>query len=198
MIDARKSGLKVKCKSDQQPCTYWCEAPLHRNFNHHRNDLRKKVNTCLELLLKEVRNVRMVKLKNCWDPTDPALVQNDKFMDAGLITYWKAVDASFHFNVECHELFLARSAVNNSITRTSATNEGRTIHHSIAKISVNNDVRTEDRVIARRLAKESHQDDDVQHFFRRHRDDRYHWQSHNFNSHSCRRDARFILPRLSC
>ena len=51
-ITDRKKQLPAKAKTDFEPCTYWCCAPTHVNFNQQRNELRKKWNYCLETILK--------------------------------------------------------------------------------------------------------------------------------------------------
>ena len=63
IIKARKDQLPVKVKRDMEPCIYWCISPTHVNFSAQRNDLRKKLNFCLESLLKNRENMRILKLK---------------------------------------------------------------------------------------------------------------------------------------
>ena len=176
LIDKKKKSLPAKAKCAEQPCVYWCAAPLHNNFNHQHNDLRRKLNTCMELIFKGNKNgMRLVKLKNRWDTADSSLVCNDKITDKGLDTYWNAIDASFKFNLQKHKLFLAKNAIN-SATKTVT---GKETH-------------SEDKSHGQFLPREH----DIPRFFKRHSSDQYHWHSRSAREDHHRHQSRYFLPRL--
>ena len=53
--------------------------------------------------------MRVVKIKNAWNPKDNRLVMNDKITENGMTSYWCAVDKTFKFNVTCREAYLAKN-----------------------------------------------------------------------------------------
>ena len=110
IIQKRREQLPKKAQSDHESCVYWCVAPTHANFSIERNEIRKKLNFCLESILKGKQDMRIMKLKE-WNGSDNSLVKKDKMSDHGLYMYWNAVEAAFKFNVEKHELFLARATL---------------------------------------------------------------------------------------
>ena len=50
-------------------------------------------------------------MKDNWDIKDSKLVINDRITETGKTNYWAAIDATFCFNVQRREVFLAKSAV---------------------------------------------------------------------------------------
>ena len=94
-VAERKKQLPIKSKREAEPCIYWCLVPTHKNFSQPCNDTRKKLNFCLESLLKGKQDMRVIKLKEHWDFADQSLVCKDNMTDTGLYSYWKAIDAAF-------------------------------------------------------------------------------------------------------
>ena len=66
LIQKRKDQLPLKAKKEGHPFIYWSMAPTHKNFSSQRNDLRKKMNFCLESILKGKSGMRILKLKE-WE-----------------------------------------------------------------------------------------------------------------------------------
>ena len=198
IIQTRKEQLPIKAKKSTEPCTYWCLAPTHRNFNQQRNDLRKKLNFCLESLLKGRQDMRVIKLKK-WDFNDVQLVCNDKIMQKGLFVYWESIDQTFKYNISCHELYLAKSMVNAAAQSEvrNGSNPQPTGSGALASISQKgnrcNETSREENSSGRRP-------EEMVEFFDRHRrfdQDRFHWRrTQNIGrTHS---GNNFILPRPRC
>ena len=106
MIDAKKSFLPGKTKRMNEPAVYWNMLPLHHEL--WANETRAKYNEVLETVLKTVDNMRVLKLKEVWDPRDNNLVVNNKFTVEGISAYWRAVDTAFKFNAHKREIYLAK------------------------------------------------------------------------------------------
>ena len=53
--------------------------------------------------------MRLIKIKEFWDRADNELVMNNSFTKSGLATYWRALDASFKFNVLKRRDYLIRT-----------------------------------------------------------------------------------------
>ena len=53
LIEIRHKQLPVKSVRAYESCIYLCAVPTHKNFSIDRNLLRRKWNTCLELLCKD-------------------------------------------------------------------------------------------------------------------------------------------------
>ena len=151
LIDACKHQLPVKAKKLDQPCVYWVLAPLHSGFSQKVNDCRKKINFCLESMLKGRSDMCVIKFKDKWDFYDRTLVNMDKITECGLYSYWEAVDAAFHFNVKCHELFLAKSKCaikpENKITKITGSNDTSREDLRTQQKQNHNEVVSEDRCI---------------------------------------------------
>ena len=92
----------------------------------------------------------------------------------GLDSYWDAIDAAFEFNVQRRDIFVAKQVVSNAANKV---------------------FRKEDQ-----KKKESHEDmrkphkDPLPAFFRKHRNDRFHWHFKNVRED---KNNRFFLPRVS-
>ena len=56
-------------------------------------------------------NMRVAKMKDCWDTKDSKLVINDRMTELGLTTYWLAVNATIKFNVQRREAFMCKKQV---------------------------------------------------------------------------------------
>ena len=61
-------------------------------------------------MLKEYPNMRLLKIKEFWDHLDNDLVMNNSFTKLGMATYWRAMDASFKFNVLKRRDYLIRTS----------------------------------------------------------------------------------------
>ena len=107
LVKQRIDQLPIKCK--KEVFFYWVQAPVHSSFSKVKNNLRVKFNLSLESVIHTVSNMRVVKLKEKWNPKDGSLVVNDRITEPGLTAYWNAIDATFKFNVQRHELFLAKN-----------------------------------------------------------------------------------------
>ena len=183
LIQDKKKLLPSRAQAADEPFIYWVAAPIHQKFTADRNELRIKFNKCLESILKITPGMRLIKFKDNWPVKDSSLVSNDKFTERGMDMYWRAIDASFKFNIERRELFLARKliAINNQEIASKRADSEDTRRGKIAQGSS-------------RTARED--EDDVIQFFNRH--------SENQSSRSKQEDARmkilsnkakFILPR---
>ena len=116
--------------------------------------------------------MRVIKFKEHWDFKDASLVTQDKIQPTGLYKYWEAVNATFKYNTQRHELFLAKTVcMGNGKTqlkveeKSSKTNEG----HS-------NDVRCNETP-----CEDCRRENEMSWFFDRHRmdnSDQYHWNSY--------------------
>ena len=185
-VAKRKEKLPKKSKSSVEPCIYWCLPPTHISFGEAANECRKKFGFCVESIVKDIPNMRVIKMKEGWNYSDKSLVSSSgKLTEAGKYAYWEAVDLAFKFNAERHEVFLAKMKVNSakqpdagkSLVKTEFQSQGRQRSSQEDQQS-----RFEDR-------------NDMQNFFIRHRniDDRYHWENKR-----CHFDTgnRFMLPRV--
>ena len=194
LVSARLNQLPPKAKQEYEPCIYWCLAPLHMNFSAQHNDIRRKLNLCLESLLKSNHRMRVIKMKEKWEFSNQSLVQNDKITETGLYTYWDSIDSAFRFNVSKHDIFLPKLKCSTKPEVVSKKNQ--------MNVLVNNDIRrpaafksdggsketsTEERVSNRRL-------DDIQMFFQCHKNDPFHWSRRGQSNYH--RGNHFGLPKL--
>ena len=191
LLSTRKTQLPIKALRDCDPCTYWCVAPTHSNFSKQRNDIRKKLNFCLESTLKGKQDMRILKLKE-WDYNDAALVKADKITDYGLYTYWNCIDAAFQFNAKKHKLYVVKMLLNAQAKPKAVMDKNPLARDDIGhryKDDGSNESSVEE-VSCRRH-------DDVPTFFRRHSSfntrDRFHW--HHSDNHRSRHGDHFLLPR---
>ena len=129
-----------------------------------------------------------MKFKENWSFADSKLVDKgkDNMTEYGLSSYWDAVDSTFKFNTQHHDLFVAKSLC--SASKVNTSNEAcKEDTSGVAKISVNR------------------HPNEMQQFFKHHRCDRrtldrYHWHSYDAREDIARRQKtnnRFLLPRLS-
>ena len=82
----------------------------------------------MESLTKKFSFMRVIKLKEIWSYDNSNLVINNRITVEGLSTYWQAIDAAVRFNVQKHEVYLARSVVekhNNNNNFAGAEKTGR-------------------------------------------------------------------------
>ena len=68
----------------------------------------------MEAIVKQLSNMRVIKLKENWDFNDENLVVNDRFTSFGTTALWKALDSTFKFNVLKRDKFLAREMLKHS------------------------------------------------------------------------------------
>ena len=204
VISLRKKQLPVRAQKDAEPCTYWSLAPLHCNFTDKTNETRRKLNFCLESLLKGKPRMRLIKIKEIWDFNDKSLVKNNCIMESGFYTYWRAVDAAFKFNACRHEIYLAKmkanqklSATNNDHGSNDTSNEDK---KTTTNVKSNNEVAQEDH--GNYSTNQRYSMDDIPQFFQRHRHqtDCFHWNRlGHFNQahrqHQLHQGNRFFLPR---
>ena len=108
LIKTRRDEVPDKSKKLPTPFLYWVAAPTHSFFSKERKSLHIKFNLCLESVIRTKDNMRIIKLKEYWNTKDSNLVINDRMTELGLTSYWCAVDASFRFNVQKHEIFVAK------------------------------------------------------------------------------------------
>ena len=93
------------------PFFYWVTAPTHSYFSKERNALRVKFNLSLESVICAQEDMRVIKIKEGWNAADSKLVIQDRTTSAGLTSYWYAVDASFRYNSQRRDLYLAKKLV---------------------------------------------------------------------------------------
>ena len=67
-----------------------------------------KLNLSMESVIRTKENMRVIKLKEHRDTKDSLLVVHDRMTETGLSAYWRAVDATFKYNEERREVFLAK------------------------------------------------------------------------------------------
>ena len=158
MIQACKENLPKKCKSDYNPQVYWVAAPKHSGFSFEVGDLRTKFNFCLESVIKQNKNMRVIKFKDNWRFEDKELVVNNKFTIEGMYSYWRAVDAAFKFNVKKRDEYLARQFLKGS---TPGQQRQKTDNDQFKKTKYNKDEMKKffDRKKVKHWAKESMRED---------------------------------------
>ena len=132
--------------------------------------------------------MRVLKLRESWNHKDDTLVLNNRFTKQGAQAYWKAMDASFKFNLKKHEDFITRfnfralKAVSEKPGMHVKKRAQEGISAKQSKLSVSEDT-DEDHL------------DPVCNFFVRHKQGRFHWSNNQlFHGHGRSRN-RFILPR---
>ena len=67
-----------------------------------------KFNLCLESVIRTEPQMRVMKLKQFWDPKNPELVLNDKITEVGMTAYWYALDTTFRYNEKRRDIYLAK------------------------------------------------------------------------------------------
>ena len=55
--------------------------------------------------------MRVMRLKDYWNTKDSLLVINDRITEMGMIIYYNVIDASFKYNSERREVFVAKQLV---------------------------------------------------------------------------------------
>ena len=110
-VQLEKKLLPKKALREQEPFIYWIAAPFHDNFGSELNAARSKFNACLDSVIKLHNNMRVMKLKEFWNPKNRNLVNDHNHMITleGWSIYWCSIDEAIHFNVKRREDFLLRS-----------------------------------------------------------------------------------------
>ena len=116
LIHDKKGLLPARAKAADSPLFYWIAAPLHENFSHDINEIRKKFNLCLHTTAKTLSNVQVIQLKEIWQYN---LVVNNRITDLGLHAYWESVDSTFKFNHQKREIFLVKQKLSQSSATTA-------------------------------------------------------------------------------
>ena len=91
--------------------------------------------------------MRLIKIKEFWNREDPDLVFNNKFTKTGLSTYWKAMDASFRYNVLKRRDFLIRSSFRQLKAKNGSTGQGTGRHQDSRREQMEEDVSSHNHVI---------------------------------------------------
>ena len=179
LLKDRKNQLKKmgKEKAIKNTCVYWSVAPMHCSFSWNENEQRKKFNFSLGSTIKNMDNMRVIKLKS-WDFENIGSTLNGSFTEGGLSRYWDALDDAFRFNANRHEIFIAKNIINTAKEKEKEQESKETLQ--------------EDEQKKRRPAP-NRVWDQVPRFFENHRD-RFHWKK-NSNSFDNKRNNRFLLRR---
>ena len=109
MIKNRYEQLPVKARTAEiTQQVYWMLSVTHMNFDAKDKQARDHFNLCPKSVVKTYTNMRTMKMKENWSFNDSTLVTNNHITSAGYNQYWKAIDASFKFNVQKRQEFLVR------------------------------------------------------------------------------------------
>ena len=97
-ILSTKENLPERSLKSEYPTVLWSLVPLHARFPGKWNNKRRKLNNCLENLVKQFPEMKTLKLKKFWEIDDPELfdTKNRKYTALGLQLYWKSIDSAFH------------------------------------------------------------------------------------------------------
>ena len=105
-LQTRYQQLSPKSRSKEPPQIYWVEAASHSNFEYLDQQIREVYTKCLDATCTIHEYMRVLKIREFWDKHDDSLVQNNQFTKHGISSYWKALDASFKFNLKKREEFI--------------------------------------------------------------------------------------------
>ena len=114
LVDQIESVIKARCdqvppKSKKiTPFIYWVTAPVHAYFSKEGNNLRIKFNLSLDSVIKGREDMCVMRSKDYWNTKDSLLVINDRITEMGIIAYYNVIDASFKYNSERCEVFVAK------------------------------------------------------------------------------------------
>ena len=167
MIRERKAALPAKAVKFTYPTFYWVAAPTNRALR--KAESRIKFNLCLDSVLKKQSNMHMLKFKDHWLEDDNELfTHNGKISEYGYFKYWKAIDASFKYNV----LKFA-----NQMAKFESDSFKSIYQEDLAQI-------TKHDLVSKKTKNE------IGNFFQRNRkNDKFHWNRRHAKS------PRFLLPR---
>ena len=97
--------------------------------------------------------MRTIKLKEFWSEDNVALVKNGSLTEDGCDMYWKSFDSAIEFNVGKHEACLVKE--------------------QFAKLTGS---KRKFREIQQQQVSSHPKGDDIKNFFKKHKNDKYHWQ----------------------
>ena len=119
IIQKGRSNYPAKPKKESAPIIYWVALPKHRNFMN--NDIRVRFNLCLESIVKQKRNMHMMKLKEVWDEEEDLLVHanSGQITSYGVKKYWRAHRCSLQ--IQLHAIFYQQQKENKCSSRGGAT-----------------------------------------------------------------------------
>ena len=124
LLLARKEQLPAHC--NKEVFFYWVCAPTHTCFSKERNHIWVKFNLSLDSVIRTQPNMRLIKIKDRWNAKDNTLVAHDRFTEAGMSAYWRAIDASIKFNICRCEVYLAKKLASERIAAEAIKSEGVT------------------------------------------------------------------------
>ena len=160
LILERKTQLPIKAKRENYPLMYWVQAPVHRHLKHLQ--MRTKFNLCLESVIKNMQEMRTIKLKEVWKYNDSKLVCGGELSVEGLSCFWRAIDASVRFNVKKNE-----SSRNSFKLFPTGVDHNKKPKGTVPFV---NDGEHNGSPYSHASG-----DDDIRRFFVKHRRDRYRW-----------------------
>ena len=85
MVLAHKEKLPPKAMKTGYPTILWAALPSHRNFDN--NISRRKFNDCLEKVVDNFTDMRIIRMKKEWDHDDHTLFKMGRFSSTGLTAY---------------------------------------------------------------------------------------------------------------
>ena len=110
LVKDRIDLLSNKFKKEGYPQIYWVAPPHYSNFTN--NWARSKMLGCLEVLLKNNKLIRLIRMKEIWDYENVNLVRRSGIMtEEGLDRYWSSIDAAVRFNAKKKEQFAIRNSI---------------------------------------------------------------------------------------
>ena len=99
MVASQREYLPKKSQKPGNPSFLWIHPPTHDSIQSKENRLRIHFVKALNSVASLHENTYALGFKKIWNPSDPSLYNRDErqFTADGLITYWKAVDATFKY-----------------------------------------------------------------------------------------------------
>ena len=94
-ITDRKEELPKKAKKYLFPQVFWVALPQHKNFDN--NQLRFKFNNCMESVVGQHKEMKMLKIKRRWNYEDNSVNNLGQITPDGQLTYWAGVDEALQF-----------------------------------------------------------------------------------------------------
>ena len=173
----RCDQLPLKAIDENPTAVYWVSLPSHINFTRQEVELRKKWNDTLESVLKLFPNMRMIRFKDKWDPSNINLIHDGRLTFEGRDAYFSVLDSSLKFNLlKCKEYTSRLAARASQPVQATATTKGVVKHGG-------------------KGVQHQHHPDEIPHFFRKHPNDKFHW-SKNGQRKEDRNTSRFLMPRV--
>lgn len=122
IVDERHQQVPAKCRP-YRPFFYWVNAPTHAYFSKEKNALRVKFNLSLESMVRNRKDMRVVKIKDGWNYNDSLLILNDRITEPGLTAYWNGVDSTMKFNILRRELYVTKTLTQSHQQQESAKDD---------------------------------------------------------------------------